>query len=267
MPSYVVTGASRGLGLEFVQQLGSSPENIVFALVRNKKTADKLIALSRSNVHIVQADITDVNALKLAAQEVSKITGGKLDVLINNAALVEPNHRNLNLDEYPDEKTLEKDLFDSFHVNAIGVIHTTNIFLPLLRAGSVKKVASLSTGIADLDTTIATGYSLAGPYCISKAALNMAVSKYALKYKNDGFVFLSISPGLVATDAMVSEHPSDEEIAEVKDMIAGFTKVYPDFTGPITAEESIRSMLSVIDEATVETSGAFLSHKGNKEWL
>ena len=40
---------------------------------------------------------------------------------------------------------------------------------------------------------------IAGPYCISKAAVVMAVAKYAAKYKRDGFVFLTISPGLVNT--------------------------------------------------------------------
>lgn len=84
-------------------------------------------------------------------------------------------------------------------VNVIGVIHTVNAFLPLLRNGNVKKVISLSTGVADPDFVIATGHSVSAAYSISKAALNMAVAKYAAEFKDEGFVFLAVSPGLVDT--------------------------------------------------------------------
>jgi len=43
--------------------------------------------------------------------------------------------------------------------------------------------------------------------------------------------------------------------------------VYPDFTGPITATESVMAQKKVIEGITLEQSGSFLSHKGNKEWL
>ncbi|KAI5120303.1 hypothetical protein M0805_005807 [Coniferiporia weirii] len=269
MPSYLVTGAARGIGHEFVRQLSSASDNLVFALVRSKKTADKLVKLARPNIHIVEADITDLKALKVGAQEVSKITGGKLDVLINNAAFVETERRKFHLDEYPkdQEEFLEEDLRKSFDINVIGVIHTINAFLPLLRAGEVKKVVSLSSGIGDLEGTLAMGYSYSAPYCISKAALNMAVAKYAMEYKKEGFVFLALSPGLVNTAAAISETPSEEEIAQVQAMMNDFRRAYPDFTGPITPEQSVNAMLDVIGKATVEGTGSFISHKGNKEWL
>lgn len=86
-----------------------------------------------------------------------------------------------------------------FDINVIGPIHTINIFLPLLRAGNTKKVVTLSSGIGDLDLTLAADFGVHAPYSISKAALNMVVTKYAVEYKKDGFVFLAISPGLVNT--------------------------------------------------------------------
>ncbi|KAK7063705.1 hypothetical protein R3P38DRAFT_2756566 [Favolaschia claudopus] len=85
MSSYVVTGASRGIGLEFVKQLSANDKNQVFAVVRNKSKATFLQDLSRKNVTIVEADVTDAKALGLAAAEVAKATGNKLDYLINNA--------------------------------------------------------------------------------------------------------------------------------------------------------------------------------------
>lgn len=66
MSSYVVTGANRGLGLAFIRALSKSPDNIVVGLVRNKKVADERMKKEQiSNVTIIQADVTDLQALKV----------------------------------------------------------------------------------------------------------------------------------------------------------------------------------------------------------
>lgn len=71
----------------------SKPENQVFGIIRNVKTATKLYdsAKSHPNVHIIVAEITNIEQIEEAAAKVGKITGGKLDVLINNAAAGGPN--------------------------------------------------------------------------------------------------------------------------------------------------------------------------------
>ncbi|RFU77340.1 saccharopine dehydrogenase [Trichoderma arundinaceum] len=90
MPSYVVTGASRGLGYAFVKLLASDPSNTVIGLVRNPTaTQARLTADGISNVHVIAADIADETALRNAAEETKRILNGEgLDVLINNAAYV-----------------------------------------------------------------------------------------------------------------------------------------------------------------------------------
>ncbi|KAJ6601251.1 hypothetical protein DFH09DRAFT_559276 [Mycena vulgaris] len=263
MPSYVITGAARGIGLEFITQLSADSQNTLFAIVRNKATATKLSALPGENITILEADVTDAAALKLAAGEVSKATGGKLDYLINNAALM--GHPGCGLDNYPSPEALEKDLLDHFKVNTLGVVHTINAFLPLLRNGTVKKVVSLSTGLADLELTllaeVASGET---SYAISKAALNMVVAKYAAQYKAEGFTFLALSPGLVNTSISA---PTPGELEEMKVLGKGIAKIAPDFKGPITPADSVRMQLDVINRFTVEDTGAFVSHFGNKQWL
>ena len=90
MPSWVVTGASRGLGYGWISYLASIPENTVVAIVRDKSaTESRLTKDDIHTVHVIAADITDVKALSVAATETGDITkGGGLDYLIHNAAMV-----------------------------------------------------------------------------------------------------------------------------------------------------------------------------------
>ncbi|KAG1813166.1 uncharacterized protein BJ212DRAFT_1447878 [Suillus subaureus] len=200
MPSYAITGAARGLVyFEFVNQLSTDSGNTVFALVRNEATANKLKELGRHNVHIIEADITDNKALKYAAAEVSRLGGNSLDYLINNAG--------------SSEELLTKDLLDS--------------------NGKAKKVVTVTSGLGDLDMTIAA--ELVTSWTIPPSRKPRA--------------------------------PTEKELEQFKAMVEKFRKVYPDFTGPITPEASVRMQLEVINRITVNDTGAFISHKGNKEWL
>ncbi|KAJ7361115.1 hypothetical protein DFH08DRAFT_911004 [Mycena albidolilacea] len=225
MSSYVVTGAARGIGLEFVRQLSADSNNTVFALVRNKGTATELNDLSRNNII-------------LAANEVSKATNGKLDYLISNAG--KTNHPGLTIDQLSNSSSISLLvlLFSWFKTNTIGAVHCTNAFLPLLKNGSVKKVICISSGLGDSDVTVATQAVGEPSYSISKAALNMVVAKYAAQYKADGFTFLALSPGMVKTSMLPT------------------ARFAPDFKGPITPEKSVKMQLEVINRWTVEESGA-----------
>ncbi|KAF7983093.1 hypothetical protein HWV62_24023 [Athelia sp. TMB] len=266
MSSYVITGAARGIGFEFVNQLSAKPENTVFALVRSLATSQKLADLKAKNVHILQADITDVPALKTAVSEVQKVTGGSLDYLINNAAFVEDTRRENNLDGYPEgqEAVLEDDLITSYRINVVGPIHTINAFLPLLRKGKAKKVITLSSGMGDVDFVLRSGVPNQAPYSISKTALNMAIAKYAVEYKAEGFVFVAVSPGLVNT---ATKAPTPKELEGYQQMLAFFRTFKPDYEGAITPTQSVSMMLELIDKWTVEDTGSFVSHHGNKDWL
>ncbi|KZS94432.1 NAD(P)-binding protein [Sistotremastrum niveocremeum HHB9708] len=268
MPSYVITGANRGIGLAFVQNLGADSRNQVFAVVRNKPGATALLEFQSThpNVHVYQADIIDVKSLKLAAEGMAKVTGGTLDVLINNAALIEESSMASNLTNYDGkEDVLEKLLAESFHVNTIGPIHTSNVFLPLIRKGDLKKIILISTGLADLKATLSVEIDGSAPYSISKAAANMAFAKYAAAVKKEGIVVLSISPGLVNTQQSI---PPPEVLAEFAKMIAKFKTLAPEWDGqPITPEQSVEMVLKVIQDATLDQTGGFVSHHGNQEWL
>jgi len=90
-------------------------------------------------------------------------------------------------------------LIDSFKVNVIGKIHLFNLFIPLIQKGSAKKVIALGSGLADDALTVKYEIEIAGPYSISKAAMNTVIAKYSAELGKNGILFLSLSPGSVET--------------------------------------------------------------------
>ena len=90
-------------------------------------------------------------------------------------------------------------MLESFSTNVVANVHLFNIFIPLLKKGQMKKAIVISSGMADSELTANYDLEAAGPYSISKAAINMAVAKFAAEYKKDGILFLSICPGFVET--------------------------------------------------------------------
>ena len=132
MPSYLITGASRGLGYAWLKHLSFSQTNTVIGLVRNKAaTEERLAADNVTNVHLLPADITDVESLYLAADAVFNITGGGLDILINNAGLLTERSAFENVYNLSQE-VLEADLMDSFKVNVVGLANAIKAFMPLV---------------------------------------------------------------------------------------------------------------------------------------
>ncbi|KLO12360.1 NAD-binding protein [Schizopora paradoxa] len=261
MPSYAITGTSRGIGLAFIKELGSNPENTVFAMARNVSGATELNALAEKykNVHIVETDIDDLKSIQKAAETVGKLNGGKLDILINNGALMQHERAILTLDAYEDQELLEKDMMSFYKTNVVGVIHTINAFLPLLRAGETKKCIITSSEMGSLKYILKNDVSFAPGYSMSKAAVNVAVAKFAVKHKEEGIIFLSLTPGFVKT----SLAPKEKAEAFYAETVRRIRIKTPDFEGAILPEQSVRDQLAIIHKATIEQTGSLLNRRGD----
>ncbi|KAI0317444.1 NAD-P-binding protein [Amylostereum chailletii] len=266
MPSWVVTGASRGIGLEFVRQLASDPSNVVFALVRKKDAAKHLLPLVGGNLYALEADITDHKALKAAAAEVAKVTEGTLDVLINNAAQTAGQYFFTALTELALCSSVSG-LIDQpsapsqYRVNVVGVMYTINAFLPLLRAGSTKKIIALSSPGGDVEFIRKTDIKFMVAYAASKAALNMIVLKYAIQLREEGFICTAIIPTIVNSAApIVGSNELPPGFQESVDLIKS---VYPDWTPVVLRpEECAEICLGTISKLEAKDNGAFVSAKG-----
>jgi NAD(P)-dependent dehydrogenase (short-subunit alcohol dehydrogenase family) len=209
--------------------------------------------------------MVDPKSLTIAASEVSKVTNNSVDYLIVNGASIEPEAYFKTPTEFiGQEDLLRRDFIKSVDVNVLGVIYSINAFLPLIRKGNVKKITVISSGLADLELAQKANIAFSVSYSATKAATNIVVAKYAAELKGEGIILLALSPGVVNT---ATEAPNPEHIPRMVEMGTVFAGFYPNFKGPISPGESVPLQKKVIDNMTIENSGAFLSHLGSKEWL
>jgi NAD(P)-dependent dehydrogenase (short-subunit alcohol dehydrogenase family) len=220
----LVTGANRGLGLEFARQYAASGWQVI-ATARAPENAAELAALRDRNarVRVEQLDVTDAASVRALAE---RLKGQPIDLLINNAGVAGPTGKLPEIDLTEFERVML--------VNTLGPVRVTQALLPNLRSGAGKKVVSITSGLGGI-TQNETGGSYA--YRESKAALNMFMRSLALELKDEGFICIPINPGWVQTDM-------------------GGRRA------PLTPADSIRDMRAVIDNLKPEDSGKFWHHNG-----
>ena len=195
MTSYLITGCSRGLGLELTKLLSSQSDVIIFATARSLTPAlQSVVNSSNGRVHFIALDVTNGESLAAAVVEVTQKlgSGNGLDILINNAGI----------------QILEKDgtkdmhaLAETLNVNVIAVHKVSSAFLPLLFRGAQKKLLVVSSELGSI--TAAENFSASPPfpsYKISKTAVNMLTVQYAMELGPKGFTVFAVSPGWLRTD-------------------------------------------------------------------
>ncbi|CAG8932444.1 unnamed protein product [Penicillium salamii] len=192
MSNVLVTGSSRGLGLELVKQLAARAEfrdGLVVATARKcSNELQEVIMSAKCSVVFVSLDLTEEGAIALSAQKVNSALAGKsLDILINCAGV-----HSVTLGKLASMSDLDYQL----SVNVTGTHNVLRQFLPLMQTSNIKKVVSISSIFGSLTLAREVGYAPCPAYKISKAALNSLMAQYALSYEDEGYVFLTVSPGV-----------------------------------------------------------------------
>ncbi|KAK3323657.1 putative short-chain dehydrogenases/reductase [Cercophora scortea] len=245
MPSFLVTGSSRGLGLAFVTELLKFPENKVIATARNTKGAEGLQALaskhSADQLVLLDLDITSQESIDRAAAEAARILPDGLDHLIGNAGVNEQalvSFEDLDLSIFQDE----------LNFNLISTIRLYRAFLPLIRKSTAKKIVQVTSVLGSIELA-AGSPGLANGYSVAKAALNMLVRKWGPSLKAEGITTILIHPGWVGQ-------------TEIGDSIAPYIHKYSPGLPNIPQEESAAGVIKVVKEATIEDTGAFFNYDG-----
>ncbi|MBN8281233.1 MAG: SDR family oxidoreductase [Gammaproteobacteria bacterium] len=227
----LVTGANRGIGLEFVRQYSALGWKVI-ATTRDPGDAKELNAFAKDhpNVVVEKLDLLDHPGIDALAK---KYAGQPVDVLVNNAGLMRG----------PDKGQMVGSIdyaeFDRFYrTNAMGPLKVAEAFYPNVKAGELKVMAALTTGKGKRGIPV-PGFTL---YKTSKAALDAIQQEIALRWKNQGIKVVTLNPGRVLTHG----EPAGPGQATV----------------PIG--DSIRGMIGVLDRLTMEQSGTTIQWDGER---
>jgi len=181
-PTVLVTGANRGLGLEYARQFIDKGYHVI-GTARKPAEADELKALGAEVMALDVADDASVSDLAEALE------GRPIDILINNAGIFD--RRDVDL------AAADADMFlRTIDINTAGPLRVTQALMPNLKAGERKKVISMSSGLGSIENSTGGWYA----YRSSKTALNQVNKIWSEEFKGDGFIFTVVHPGWVQTD-------------------------------------------------------------------
>lgn len=221
-----ITGASRGIGLEFVRQYAPlATTKLLFATCRSESKATELkqLATKYDKVKIVELDVKEYGKYEKVVDEVTKAVGQDgLNLLINNAGI------HIKAD-FHDAK--RDDMMEVYEVNVVAPLLLTRAFTPLLqistKAGHKTFVANISSKVGSIaDNTSGQMYA----YRTSKAAFNQVSKSLSIQLKSDDIIVAPIHPGWVQTDMGGPNAPIDTKTS-VENMIKTFENITPDQAG------------------------------------
>jgi len=236
--TYLVTGASKGIGLELSKCLASTGVNVIL-LARDtpmlKKSLEMMQSISPSSSSVI-CDLADDesidNAIGILRQNVLKLDG-----IVHNAGVISPI---MPMNRAPGDAWAE-----NIQVNLIGVQRLTQGLYSLMQASEHCRV-----------TTISSGASLRpieswSSYCVAKAGQDMWARCLAEEGKADGITAISIAPGIVDTDMQKAIRSTDSENFP---SLSSFVGYYED--GDLSkADDVAKKLLPLITTHSVEQSG------------
>lgn len=192
----LVTGANKGIGREIAAQLAALGHTVVIG-ARNAELGEK--AAAELGADSVVLDVTDPASVAAAASSLEE-RYGRLDVLVNNAAIARPPgtdlaHQNPSTADLGTLRTI-------FETNFFGVVTVTNALLPLLRRSKAPRIVNVSSSAASLarNADPAVELPISAGYTPSKTALTSLTLQYARELRPDGILVNAVCPGYCATD-------------------------------------------------------------------
>ena len=216
MATYLVTGANRGIGLEYCCQLQERGDNVI-AVCRSASEELKNLDIS------IETDI-DITLHESVAALASKLKGTPIDVLINNAGILERiSLKHLDFDS----------IRQQFEVNALGALRVTQALLPNLKQGS--KIIMMTSRMGSIEDNSSGG---SYGYRMSKVALSMAGKSLSVDLKPKGIAVGILHPGLVKT-RMTNFNESG-----------------------ISTEQAVTGLLARIDALNLDNTGTFWHSNG-----
>lgn len=225
MPSILISGASRGLGLEFTRQYAEAGWR-VYATCRDPSKADRLHALGHANVSLHALDVSSDEAIAALAVE---MRGTPIDVVLANAGLAEAR-------VVTPETITRADWLDLVAVNTFGPLALVGALKANLLAGEQKKAVALSSLMGSIASN---NWGTQYVYRASKSGLNAIWKTLSVEWKADEIICALMRPGFVKTEMT-------------------------NFAGDLLPEETVSGMRRVIAGLTMADTGGYHSYDGTQ---
>lgn len=227
-PTYqvLVTGANRGIGLEFARQYAADGWRVI-ACCRDPLGAAELHALAAAAAGKVTVHALDVSDFNQIARLAVALQGQAVDLLINNAGF------------YPESSFDAIDYADwdkAFRINAMAPMRMVECFVEHVAGSRLRKIVTLSSKMGSIADNSGGGSYL---YRTSKAAVNMVMKSLAIDLQPRCIAVTTLHPGWVKTD------------------MGGANAL-------ITKEQSVTGMRLVIDQLSIHNAGRFIAYDGQE---
>jgi NAD(P)-dependent dehydrogenase (short-subunit alcohol dehydrogenase family) len=226
MPNILITGSSKGLGLEFVRGYAGAGWTVL-ATCRNPGAADDLNALAKTwdPIRVYELDVDDFGAIDVLA---SNLKDTPIDILLNNAGIKGPEPQGFGAIDYEAWARV-------LHTNVFAVAKMCEAFAGHVAAGERKLIVNVSSGLSSIANKTTAGRRPLGEvymYRTSKTALNMLTRCLSFDLKGRGISVVGIGPGWVRTalGGPKAKFSTEESIANCLPLI---DNLGPDHSGKL----------------------------------
>jgi NAD(P)-dependent dehydrogenase (short-subunit alcohol dehydrogenase family) len=223
MPSVLITGANRGIGLEFARQYAADGYEVIACCRQPAKAVDLQKLAASAPVRVVALDVAIEGMIGDVKGE---LAGQPIDIVINNAGVAGPSAQS-------DSHVDADGWLETFRVNAIAPVLVAQALHENLKRGEAKRLAAITSQLGSTANNTGQRYA----YRSSKAALNNAMRGLARDWAKDGILVGILHPGWVHTDM---GGPG----------------------APVTPEESVRGLRERIAVLTPASSGTYQDYRG-----
>nr|WP_210255393.1 SDR family NAD(P)-dependent oxidoreductase [Rhizobium sp. SG741] len=204
-PVALVTGANQGIGLQIARELAANGYTVLVGS-RNFERGGEAAKSIGADARALQLDVTDQASIAAAAERI-RIELGRLDLLVNNAAISHAGRPGRSLAEILQSSRASVASLDEvravFETNVFGVIAVTQAMLPLLREAPAGRIVNVTSGVgsltlnADPNFPYRSGFGVV--YAASKTALNAITLSFAIELESTNIKVNAAGPGFTAT--------------------------------------------------------------------
>jgi NAD(P)-dependent dehydrogenase (short-subunit alcohol dehydrogenase family) len=221
----LITGANQGVGLQVAKELAAHGFTVLVGS-RSLARGEQAVKTITGDVRAIQLDVTDRASIAAAAQRIGR-EFGRLDVLVNNAAISNTRKQQLglSLQEYAAISRASNASLDEvravWETNVFGVLAVYQAMLPLLRESADARIVNVSSGVGSLTRNADPAFpyrGMFGPgYAASKTALNAISLAMMIELESTSIKVNLVSPGFTSTNLNGYEgtEPVDEGSREV----------------------------------------------------